>query len=278
MIGSSFVMTFLIVFRESLEASLIVGIILTVLYRLKQKRYFPNVFASVGVALIVSVLAGFALMSMTKIAQGNWQKILEGGISFAACGVLTYMIFWMDSQAKKIRPEIETKLETAISRHDLAVIFTLPFLAIFREGAETVLFLSAVATKEAGGVSVSGLLLGLGLAVLITTLVFGGGKKVPMKSLFRLSGIFLLLIAAGLLAYGIHEFHELGIIPEVYAPVWDINHILNEKKGLGAFLKSLLGYNGNPSIVEVTSYAAYLTGVFYLLARRRQGSAVPVEQ
>ncbi len=273
MAEGSFVMTFIIVFRESLEASLIVGIVLTVLYRMKQAKYFPNVFISVWAALIVSLLAGFVLMSLTKATQGSWQKIIEGGISFIACAVLTYMIFWMDSQAKRIRPEIESKLETAISTQDIVVITTLPFLAIFREGAETVLFLSAVAAKEPGGISISGLLLGLALAVLITVLVFGGGKKVPMQQLFRLSGTFLLLIAAGLLAYGIHEFHELGIIPEVYAPVWDINHILNDKKGVGAFLKSLFGYNGNPSLVEVVSYAAYLTGVFHFLSRRKLESA-----
>lgn len=267
MIEGSFVATFMIVFRESLEASLIVGIVLTVLARLRQSRYFPHVLTSSLVAILASVLAGFALMSLTTQVRGDWEELIEGMISFVACGVLTYMVFWMDRQAKKIKSEIETRVEEAVGRGELFALVLLPFLAVFREGAETVLYLSAVASQSAGPLSLAGGFLGLALGVLIVFAVFFGGKHIPLRPLFRSSGVFLLLIAAGLLAYGIHEFHELGIIPEIYAPVWDLNPVLNEKEGLGAFLKSLFGYNGNPSLVELLAYGAYLAGVSFLLAK-----------
>ena len=137
------------------------------------------------------------------------------------------MIFRIDPQAKKNKPAIESQLEKAINKGQLITIIRLPFLAVFREGAETVLFLSALSAKNSDSVSFLGGILGLVLAVLIVLAIFAGGKKIPLRPLFQGSGMFLLLIAAGLLAYGIHEFQELGIIPEIVAPIWNINHILN---------------------------------------------------
>lgn len=259
--------TFMIVFRETLEAGLIIGIILTLLAHLKQKRYFPHVIGSSSLAILVSLIAGFFLMSLTGSVQGAMQKLVEGGISLAACGVLTYMVFWMDRQAKRIKSEIETQIEVAMSRSEYFILISLPFLAIFREGAETVLFLSAMAAKDPQNVSWMGALFGFLLAALISLIIFVGGKKVPLKPLFRVTSVFLLFIAAGLLAYGIHELEEAGIIPLIYGQVWNINHILNEKEGIGAFLKALFGYNGNPSLLEVLSYVVYLVAVYFLLMR-----------
>ena len=266
---SSLITTFLVVFREALEASLIVGIILTLLAKMNQKRYFPQVIFSCILAVGASLLGGMAMVALTDSAKEEMEKLIEGGVSLAACGVLTYMIFWMDRQAKKIRTDIETRMEQAISGGEYLTLMALPFLAIFREGAETVLFLYAVAIQNSGIVSLGGGFLGFFLAVAVTAAIFIGGKRIPLKPLFQTSGGLLLLIAAGLLAYGIHEFQEIGLLPEIYAPVWDINHILNEKKGVGALLKSLFGYNGNPSLLEVLSYGLYLSVIYWLLTRRK---------
>lgn len=261
----SFAAVLLIVFRESLEAALIVGIILTALSRLGQKRYFAHVWAASAAAVLASFAAGKALAALTASAQGRMEKVIEGAVSFAACAVLTYMVFWMDRQSKRIKSELESKVEEAVSRRELAAMVVLPFLAVFREGAETVLFLNAVAMQSSAGLSFWGGFAGFALAVAVTVAIFVGGRRVPLRTLFRSSGFFLLLVAAGLLAYGIHEFQELGWLPELYAPVWDINPILNEKEGLGAFLKSLFGYNGNPSLLEVLAYGAYLVTLIFFL-------------
>lgn len=260
--------TFVIVFREMLEAGLIVGIILTVLSKLRAMRYAPQVWTSIGLAVLASALAGWALGLATQATQGRWEKIIEGLISLIACGVLTYMVFWMDRQAKRIRPEVAEHVESAVSRQDRYAMLALPFLAVFREGAETVLFLQAVAIQSGSAVSWVGGLAGGALAIAVTAAIFVGGRRIPLRSLFRGTGVLLLLIAAGLLAYGVHELEELGWLPPLIAPVWNINHLLNEKEGLGAFLKALFGYNGNPSLLEVIAYVTYLVVVTVLLRRR----------
>ncbi len=267
MADGTFLATLLIVFRETLEAGLIVGIMLTVLARLGALRYAGHVGTSAGLAVAASLLAGWLLSLATQTTQGRWEQIIEGCISLAACGVLTSMVFWMDRQAKRIRPEIEMRVETAVTRKELPAILLVPFLAVFREGAETVLFLNAVAIQSSGAVSLFGGLGGFALAVGVTLCIFLGGRRVPLKPLFRSTGVLLLLIAAGLLAYGLHELEELGWIPSLIAPLWNINHLLNENAGLGAFLKALFGYNGNPSLTEVAGYLAYLAAVTVALGR-----------
>jgi len=141
--------TFLIVFREALEAGLILGIILTVLVKLKQRRYFPLVILSSVAGILASVIAGFFIMSLIDSTQGIVEKWIEGGVSLAACCVLTYMVFWMDRQSKRIKPEIEFQVEEAATKGELVAIVSLPFLAVFREGAETVLFVNSLLLKSA---------------------------------------------------------------------------------------------------------------------------------
>src|SRR3989338_8548046 len=115
--------TFVIVFRETLEAGLIVGIILTVLDRLRALRHARHVWSGVAVAVAASVVVWRLLASATQAAQGRWEQIIEGLISLAACGVLTYMVFWMDRQAKQIRPQIEHEVEVAVNRRTLVAMF-----------------------------------------------------------------------------------------------------------------------------------------------------------
>jgi high-affinity iron transporter len=265
--GASRTATLIVVFREMLEAGLVVGIILTVLHRLNAMRYARRVWAAVALAIAASAAAGWVLTLLTGSTQGQWETAIEGTISLVACGVLTHMIFWMDRQSRRIRPEVETRVETAVSGQDLLTIAALPFLAVFREGAETVLFLKAVAIQNSGAVSLSGGLIGALLAVGVSAAIFMGGRKIPLRPLFRWTACILLLMAAGMLAYGIHELEELGWIPQVMYPVWNINHVLNEKEGLGAFLKALFGYNGNPSLTEVAAYVTYLIMVVAALRR-----------
>ncbi len=261
--------TFLVVFREALEASLIVGIIMTVLSRLNASRYVTPVLVSTFLSVALSVLVGFITLSFFSQVKGDVKTWIEASVSVLACGVLTYMVVWMDAQAKKIRSDIETKMEAALSKQDVFFILAMPFLAVFREGAETVLFLAAIANKNSGSISFMGGASGLVVGVLIVLAIFVGGKKIPMKPLFKITGILLVFMAAGLLAYGIHEFHELGVIPEGIKQVWNINHLLSDKKGIGAFLKAVFGYNGNPSLVEVSAYVLYLFGIFAFLKSRK---------
>ena len=273
--GESVFSTFLVVFREALEAGLILGIILTVLSRLNAQKYFWRVWASAILAAAASLGVGGWLAGMAESSQETMQEIIEGVISLAACGVLTYMFFWMERQSRRIKSEIETKIESAITAKDCMALVSLPFFAVLREGAETVLFLKAVSIQSGGAVSWAGGLSGLGVAALISVLIFSGGKKIPLKPLFRYTGAFILLIAAGLLAYGVHELEEAGFIPPLIEPVYNINPILNEKEGMGSFLKAIFGYNGNPSLTETVVYWSYfltMAGCFFRSSRISKAS------
>jgi high-affinity iron transporter len=278
MSGGSVTATLVVVFRETLEAGLIVGIILTVLHRLRAMRYAPHVWGSSAAAVGLSLAAGWLLGVATEATRGQWEQAIEGVISLVACVVLTHMVFWMARQARRIRPEIETRVEAAVTRHELVTMLLLPFVAVLREGAETVLFLQAVAIQSGGAASWAGGLLGGGLAAAVTAAIFVGGRRIPLKPLFHWSGWLLLLMAAGMLAYGIHELEELGWIPQLVYPVWNINHLLNEKAGVGSFLKALFGYNGNPSLTEVLAYVAYLVLIARALRRLEPPAAGPSDR
>ncbi len=259
--------TGIIVFREALEAGLILGIILTVLARLRAMRYAPHIWIGTALAVLASGAVAWGLSLSTAGVQEQWQTIIEGVISVAACGVLTWMVFWMDRQSKRIRPELEHQVEAAVGRQELTALVMLPFVAVFREGAETALFLKAVAIQGSGSISLMGGLIGGVAAVAVTLAMFLGGRRLPLKTMFRWTGGLLLTMAAGLLAYGVHELGELGWLPPIVEHVWDVNHLLNEKHGLGAFLKALFGYNGNPSLLEVCAYVTYWVVVIAALRR-----------
>ena len=250
--------TFLVVFREALEASLILGIILTVLSKLGAMRYVSHVIAGVVAALVLSLGLAAWLSSLTESAQEGATPVIEGGISLVACGILTYMFFWMEKQARHLKSDIETKMEVALSARDYFAIVSLPFFSVLREGAETALFLKAVSIQSGGSVSWIGGLTGCALAVIITLLMFVRGKRLPMRSLFRWTGVLIIFIAAGLLGYGLHELGEIGWVPVGVEHLYDMNSVLNEKKGIGSFLKALFGYNGNPSLTETVMYWVYL--------------------
>lgn len=263
--------TFVVVFREALEAGLIIGIILTVLARQKaHHHYFSTIIASSAAALVLSFVAGNWIAGLADSAQDKVQQIIEGAISLVASAVLTYMFFWMERQARYLKSELQSKVEVALTNRDYVAMVALPFFAVFREGAETVLFLKAVAIQSGGSVSWQGGVTGFLAAAAITTAIFVWGKRVPLKPLFRGTGFFILLIAAGLLAYGIHELEEAGFVPQFIYPLYNINPILNEKEGIGSFLKAIFGYNGNPSLTEVVSYWTYIAVVLAVFFKREK--------
>ncbi len=260
--------TFVVVFREALEVSLVLGIILTLLTRLNARRYYTHVFFSALAALIFSFVVGTWLSSLAEASQEKAQALIEGSVSLIAAAVLTYMFFWMESQAKTIKSGIESRIETALSIRDDLAIVSLAFFAVLREGAETVLFLKAVAIQSGESASWLGGLSGCGLAVAIVCLIFVGGRQIPLRPLFRGTGFLIVLMAAGLLAYGIHELEEAKAIPAIIYPLYNINGILNDKEGIGVFLKALFGYNGNPSLTEFLAYWSYF-GLVLAAAFRR---------
>lgn len=248
----------LITLREGMEAALIVGIVLSVLQRLGMASRQREVWWGVVVAVGVSLVAGFGLQFLGLAFEGRGEEIFEGIAMLLAAGILTWMIFWMQGKGKSVQQEIEAGVRIAVSTESRGALFGLAFLAVVREGVETVLFLTAAAFSASPVETVLGGSAGLVLAVVLGWALYAIGKRLSLRPFFKITGFLLLLFAAGLLAHGVHELQEAGVIPVILEHVYDINLFIDENSGLGVFLKTLFGYNGNPSLLESLGYVFYL--------------------
>lgn len=257
------VAAFLVTLREGLEAALIISIILAYLARTRNYQLFPTIWLGAGAAMVVSLAVGAVLFWTLGQLSGRAEAIFEGVAMFSAVLVLTYMVIWMKRQAVNIKAHLEAHLQSALAAGSALAMASLAFIVVVREGIETVLFMFGVLRSASPTTATIGGLLGLAIAIAIGYAGYKGTKWLNLSIFFNVTGALLILFAAGLLAYGIHEFQEAGLFPIVVENVWNINHILNEKEGLGSFLKAIFGYNGNPSLLEVSFYFGYLALAFW---------------
>lgn len=248
----------LIMLREGLEAALIVGIILAYLAKTGNRSKFPVVWLGTGLAILMSVVVGAGIFVTAGEFKGRGQQLFEGTAMFTAAGVLTYMIFWMRKQSINIRAHLHARVNTALQAGSLGALAFLAFVAVGREGVETALFLFAAARAATALTATAGGLLGVLAAVVLGYLLYRGTYRLNLRAFFNVTSILLLLFASGLLAHGIHEFHEAGLIPPVIEHVWDTNAIIPDASPVGSVLNAVFGYNGNPSLIEVLAYAVYL--------------------
>jgi high-affinity iron transporter len=274
---------FLVTLREGLEAALIISIILAYLARTGNRQYFVNIWAGAGAAVLVSLAAGAGLYWTVGNLSGRAEEIFEGIAMFIAVAVLTYMVVWMKRQAVNIKAHLEARVGSAVATGSALAMVSLAFVVVVREGIETVLFMLGILTSTTASAATIGGFLGLAVAMAVGYVGYRESRRLNLGVFFNITGTLLIFFAAGLLAYGIHEFQEAGLFPVMVEHVWDMNGFLNEKEGLGSFLRTLFGYNGNPALLEVTLYSTYLAvalgyffGVGRLTGRRIAGSPADV--
>ncbi len=249
----------LITLREGLEAALIIGIILAYLDRTGNRQGFKSVWIGTSLAILVSLISGAGIYLLAEEFSGRAEEIFEGLAMFVAVGVLTWMIFWMRRQAVNIKAHLHAQIQSVLTSGSSFALVMLTFVVVVREGIETVLFLfSANRVAESAVLFIIGGFLGLGIAIAIGYSIYKGSSRLNLRTFFNITSMVLIVFAAGLLAHGIHELQEATIIPIVVEHVWDINHILPETATFGRFLTAIFGYNGNPSLIEVAAYFAYL--------------------
>jgi len=209
--------------------------------------------------VLVSLIAGAAIYLLAGEFCGQTAEIFEGIAMFVAAGILTWMIFWMRKQAINIKAHLHAQIQSVLTSGSSLGLVILAFVVVVREGIETVLFLfAATRVAESPVLFAVGGFLGLVIAIVIGYSIYRGTSRLNLRTFFNVTSIVLIVFAAGLLAHGVHEFHEAGIIPTVVEHVWDINHILPEKSTFGQFLTAIVGYNANPSLIEVIAYPLYL--------------------
>lgn len=247
----------LLTFREGLEAALIVGIILGTLTQLGHAHRRRTVWMAVGLAGALSLGFAIALEIAGAQFEGQAEYIFEGLAMLLAVAVLTYMIFWMRYQARHFTQELKADIRQASRRGNDWALFSVAFLAVFREGIETALFLTAARLASDGLSTIIGGTVGLVLAMVVGWVVYSGGMQLNVRRFFDVTSIVLIVFAAGLFAHGVHELQEAGWLPVVVDEVWNTKAVLDDKSDGGAVLRTLLGYNDNPTLIEVLSYWAY---------------------
>ena len=265
--------SYLLSLREGIEAALIIGIVIGALRQMRRTDLSSAFWIGVVSASLLSVIAGVILTTLGLSFEGQAEQIFEGITMLLAAGVLTWMIFWMSRQARTIKGELESGVHKAAFEGGKRGLFALAFLAVLREGIELALFLVASVFASDVQQTLLGAFLGLGTAILLGWSLFATTVRLDLRRFFRVTGFLLILFAAGLVAHGVHEFNEAGVIPAVIEHVWDFNPILDENNTLGSMLMALFGYNGNPSLTEVLAYFAYFAAIsigFRLSERRAE--------
>lgn len=264
--------------REGIEAALVIAIMLSYLRKTNQlnlKKYvlygtIGAVLSSVGVAVVVGLLWG--------IFEGPILTIFEGTVVLIAAFLLTTMIVWMWNAGSKVSQEIEESMQISVVQQSGIGLALLSFSLVMREGVELSLFSMALVIQD-GLVSYIGIALGLSIAVILGIGIYKGSLRISMRVLFKWTSIFLILFAAGMVAYGIHELQEAGLLLIGPIEIWDINPpllsdgsypLLHEKGAIGSLAKALFGYNGNPSALEIVAYVGYLVMAFVFYWRKRQ--------
>ena len=251
---------FLILLREGFEAALIVGIILAVLARMGEMAYVRHVLAGVGCALVASVVFALTADGVSDLFGGAGQEVVNGVILGIAAAMITYVMVWLRGHQQGMQEEITSQVYHHVKGRGLGV-FVLAFVSVFREGVETVLFMWGVlATSREGMASIAiGGLLGLLAAVGIAWLLFQGGRRVPMRLFFNVTTGLLVVLAAGMLARGVGYFVAVDMVPALVYSIWDTGAILSDHSAVGGAMAVLIGYNANPTLMEVLVYGGYLS-------------------
>ncbi len=263
--------------REGVEAALIVGIIASYLVKIGRADRLPSVWLGVVGAIAASVAIGVLAFLLLGSLQGTAEKIFAGFASLLAVVILTYMLFWMRKQAITLGAELRSGVDRAVASASVLGLSLLAFTAVIREGIETALFLLGQTTAAADqGLSVVvGAFIGLLIAAGIGVLIFRAGLRLNLSAFFNVTGAALVVIASGLLSYGVHEFIELGLLPALINPVYDISAILPHKEGIGQFLRAIVGYSSTPELTTLLAQCAYLIfGLFFYVRPVRQAAAV----
>jgi high-affinity iron transporter len=263
--------------REGLEAALIVGIIAAYLVKMGRRDALPPVLAGVLAAVGLSVAAGVAIVLTVGRLPLVVQESFEGAAGLAAVAVLTWMLFWMRRQGRALKGELETGVAGALEAGSTTALVGLAFIAVIREGLETVLFLLAIGSSAgASAATVLGGLLGLATAVAIGYAIFAAGVRIDLRRFFTITGTVLIFVSAGLMAFAVAEFGEAGLIPNT-GRLFDLNGVLPASSPLGTLLAGLFGYRAAPTPLEFVAWIAYLIPVLVLfvgIPRGRSGRAV----
>jgi high-affinity iron transporter len=274
------VANYLIGLREGLEAALVVSILVAYLVKTGRTHLLPRIWAGVGLAIAVSLGFGALLTWGPNGLTFEAQEAIGGSLSIIAVGFVTWMIFWMARAARGLSGELRGAIDRAAegSRWSLVVVAT---LAVGREGLETALFLWAATkagTRETVGAMTPtwepllGAVLGLATAVVLGYLIYRGAIAVNLTKFFTWTGAFLILVAGGVLSYGVHDLQEAGILPGLHTIAFDVSGAIDPNSWYGTILKGVFNFSPVTTVLEATAWALYVVPVMFLFFYRKRAS------
>ncbi|KVU20921.1 FTR1 family iron permease [Burkholderia ubonensis] len=269
-----------IVWRESVEALLVVGILYAWLKNGDDdaRRGIPYLWTGVAVGLLMAVGLGAALVGFTEVLSGDAQDYFQTAMVLIACVLIVQMVLWMRQHGRTLKRDMEQSLQQSTRDSNWWGVAVLVALAIAREGSETVIFLYGLGFGQSGHVDGSQMLavvIGLGLAFLTFYLLRLGGKYFSWRHFFRVTEVMLLFLGAGLFQTGVDKLIDKEILPLGMSQVWDTSAILDDSGTFGSLVATLTGYRAHPALMNLIAYAVYWAVVWLLLKRasRRPAAA-----
>ncbi|WP_174362641.1 FTR1 family protein [uncultured Caballeronia sp.] len=267
-----------IVWRESVEALLVVGILYAWLKNgdADARRGIPYLWAGVVVGLLAAVALGAALVGFTEVLSGDAQDYFQTGMVLVACVLIVQMVLWMKHHGRSMKRDMEASLQKSKQDANWWGVTLLVALAIAREGSETVIFLYGLGFGQSGHVDSMqylAVVIGLGLAFLTFYLLQLGGKIFSWRLFFRVTEIMLLFLAAGLFESGVDKLIDKEILPVVVNQVWNSSWLLDDSSTFGSLVATLTGYRAHPAGMNLIAYAVYWAVIFLLLRRSKNRMA-----
>jgi high-affinity iron transporter len=263
---------FLIGLREGLEAALVVSILVAFLVRTDRRSVLPKVWLGVGIAVAVSVGVTLALALAQQQLTFQAQEAFGGSLSIVAVGFVTWMIFWMRRAARSISAELRGRMEQAVQLGSSAVVI-MATLAVGREGLETALFFFTAA--QAAGQTTEpliGFLLGIAVAVVLAYLIYRGAVRLNLGRFFTVTGALLIFVAAGILAYGVHDLQEAAILPGLNTLAFDVSAAVPPDSWYGTLLKGVFNFSPQTTVLEAIVWVAYVAVVLTLFLRPQRSA------
>lgn len=262
------VTTFVIGLREGLEAALVVGIIAAFLVRRGERSALRALWWGVAAAVTISIGGALGLGAANRALTLRSRELMEGALALGAVGGVTYMVLWMRRHSATLRRDLEVRTGAALAGGSTVAVFALTFVAVLREGLETAVFL--LATLEHGADPATGVLgavAGIGVAAVLGFGIYRGGVAIDLRRFFLVTGLFLVVVAAGLAASAVHSFAEAGVIGVLQAPAVDLSRLIGSGSEWSSLLTALFGFQPVPTVAEVAAWAAFLVPMSLYMAR-----------
>jgi high-affinity iron transporter len=264
---------YLIGLREGLEMALIVTILIAYVVKLGRRDVLSKLWVGIGIALVVPLGIGALLTWGPYGMSFEAQEIVGGSLSLIAVGFVTWMVFWMGKTARTMKSTLHNRLDSALVGAGWGVVL-LAMLSVGREGIETALFVWATVASTAGSWEPAvGALLGLLTAAVLGLLLYRGMVKINLGAFFTWTGAFLVLVAGGVLAYGLGDLQEAGVLPGAGVHAYDISAIIPASSWYGTLAAGILNFNPSPTWLQVIGWLAYLVIVGYFYVRQHRSSA-----